>query len=153
MKITREQKQLCKACLLLEAYIETIRPKIEAIYQDTYTLYFPEDHVKDREGKPITDYKLNYRADDYHAYDWKGFYKEVNLRLIEAGFKSEKEGCCPLLEAETALRDTQREFCRVCAEATPNGLISWEKLRVASLELQRKFLDINMKFVVPELTL
>lgn len=150
-KITHEQKQLCKACLMLEAYIETIRPKVEAIYQDTYEHYFPKDHVKDRKGKPITEFRLAYMANEYKAYDWEGFYKEIQIRLKEEKLPPSKPGCCPLLEAEAALRDTRREFCRVCAKALPNGLISWEQLSVAPLELQREFLDINMSYVTPTL--
>lgn len=146
---TFEQKKYCETSLVLEAYIETVKPKIEDIYNNVLDYWFPENSLKDRyTGETITEYKNLHRYDGSLS-DFDSYYKEVARVLKEKGFAPEKEGCCPLLEAEDRLRKTQVLFVKACCDALPENVdLSYKDLANASFKHWKEFIEINTKYVI-----
>lgn len=158
MKPTPEIKSYLTSILLIEAYIETIRPEIEAIYNEVFFYMIPDRlRVNHHTKEPITDQKYSYTL-DYQDAETKNyidaFGDEAKKVLIERGWKPSKPDCCYLLECEGLLRDLQRYFIQECIKTLPQKVKAgmsdeqyYENLNY-SLKLYKKFLEINKSYFI-----
>lgn len=152
MKPTKTIIALLEAALMIEAYRDTIKPKVEAIYNETMDFMIPPKYLVDkRTGEKITHYNKLYRVEDNEHIP--AFYAGVNKILIEKGFKPEKPGCCHLLETECALRDANRAYLKECCKVLPQRVLGsfspeefFEKLCTGSLEHYKSALEINRSY-------
>lgn len=146
MKPNRTQIRLCEAILLQEAYRDTMRGIVDDIYNDVMRYELPQDKlVCKHTGEKITHHRDLYKYDG----DCSSYYEECQIRLKEEGYPPAKPGCCPALEADCVLRDTQKLFVKACCEALPPQVdMIFEQLWEAPHKCYVDFLDINMRYVV-----
>ena len=153
-KPSHTQIKLFESILLLEAYIETIRPEITKIYNDVLFYMIPKHiAVCKRTGEPITDYSKLYRVADSEYIE--KYYHEVRTVLWESKkFRPTKFEFCHLLESESLLRDLNYQFAKACIEELPGTVLQGKtreeflKSLNYSLKYYEKFLDINKRWVI-----
>lgn len=152
-KPTHKQIKLLETILLLEAYIETIRPRIEAIYNDVLFYMIPEHIAVDRRtGEKVTDHKMLYRLEDSKYVS--AYYQEARKVMIEKGFKPEKDNCCFLLEREATKRDLEREFAKACCETLPEMVLKGQtpdqffEAMFKHYKIYKDFVDLCKRYVI-----
>ena len=106
------------------AFCETIRDIVEPKQQELidFFKFKVREEFKERRGVEIvTEYKHLYMADES---DWKIFDAEMIQFYKEKGLKH-KEGCSPLLEAESLVREVKRHSVDILEPFTG---ISWNMI-------------------------
>jgi hypothetical protein len=126
------------------AFCETIRSIVEPKQQEIVSLYKfkVRDEFKERRGIEVIEFpKHMYLADesDWKLYDNEmiAFYKEQNLK--------HKEGCCPLLEAESLVREVKRHAVGILEPFTG---ISWDNV-CWNLKNYEKYMDLMLTLFAP----
>jgi len=159
MKLTKEIKSYLISMLRTETYIETIKPTIHAIYNDTLDYMIPPAYRQCRRtNETITDYtqlyKINKRDNPKVAKYLKKYYREVDKILTEKGFPGSQPGYCHLLESESLLRALTTLFVNACIKVLPDlGDYTHEKF-YETLTYQKNydsFVEINKKYFIPQI--
>lgn len=126
------------------AFCETIRSIVEPKQNELvdFFKFKVRDEFKERRGiEVITEYRQLYMANES---DWKlfdnemvKFYKEQNLK--------HKEGCCPLLEAESLVREVKRHAIDILEPFTG---VSWDRI-CWSLKNYEKYMELMLTLFAP----
>lgn len=148
------------------AWVETIRPKVEAIHtqvlaENNYPYDFSylkkTDPEKVKELKAENDLKYGlFIRDHKHAYqmndaDFQEYLFKVNALQEAAGLYPQKEGNCPLLEAESMRREAERALIEISIDEMPLKVENKPTLDMitGSLEIYRKWVDLTLMMCVP----
>ena len=126
------------------AFCETIRSIVEPKQNELvdFFKFKVRDEFKERRGiEIITEYRQLYMADES---DWKLFDKEMVKFYKEQNLKH-KEGCCPLLEAESLVREVKRHAVGILEPFTG---VSWDMIS-CSLKQYEKYIDLQLTLFAP----
>jgi len=140
-KPSKEMIEATEALLTAMVFCETIRPIVEGYKKK----YIDNHSLLDDEGKRITDIKYAWLIDDE---DFKKYQAYCNQKRIENNLHVENEECCPLLVAETHVREAKRELINIMEPITK---ISFKDLSTSKdfLETYDKLIDLNLKLLTP----
>jgi hypothetical protein len=78
--------------------------------------------------------------------DFQTYLTRCEAERINAGLRVSKEGNCPLLEAESALRQAQYALIAVMAPVTK---VTEADARMFPTELRDKVVDLSLRFLAP----
>lgn len=126
------------------AFCDTVRSIVEPKQNEliNFFKFKVRDEFKERRGiEVITEYKQLYMADES---DWKIFENEMVKFYKEQGLKH-KEGCCPLLEAESLVREVKRHAISIFEPFTS---ISWDML-CGNIKQYEKYIDLLLTVFAP----
>ncbi len=126
------------------AFCETIRSIVEPKQQELvdFFKFKVKDEFKVRRNiEIITEYGQLYMADES---DWKLFDNEMIAFYKEKGLKH-KEGCCPLLEAESLVREVKRHTVGILEPFTG---ISWDSI-CWNLKNYEKYMELMLTLFAP----
>lgn len=138
--------------LALKAQVESLRPMVTKIQEEIIKDFGFKTNTKyaERNGEDVTP-KTTYLMSDE---DFDLYHTALMAEYKKAGFINLPEGHCPLLVAENDLRKAEKEFMTLSIEL--NRKANWtpemiEEVATAShgLETRKKFLDLNLSYVVP----
>lgn len=126
------------------AFCETVRSIVEPKQNELvdFFKFKVRDEFKESRGvEVITEYRQLYMTDES---DWKlfdnemvKFYKEQNLK--------HKEGCCPLLEAESLVREVKRHAIDILEPFTG---VSWDRI-CWNLKNYEKYMELMLTLFAP----
>ena len=123
------------------AYCETVRSVIEPKQQevvDTFKFEISKDHQRKRERDGIVkSFKHIYLASDE---DFELYWKEMNAFHKEKGFTKPSSDHCPLLMAESVVRDLKKN---VCDFLEPYLNISYDNL-AGTIEPYKNYFELVM---------
>ena len=122
------------------AYTETIRDIIEPKQQqivDFYKFKVGKQWVDTCDFDIITNHKHMYLADDE---DFNIYLKEMSNFYKQKGLKIQREGNCPLLEAESLVRDIKKQ---IADTFEPYFGFGYDRIAM-NLERYRKYFDLLM---------
>ena len=126
------------------AFCETIRGIVEPKQNEliNFFKFKVRDEFKERINiEIITKYRQLYMAEesDWEIFDKEmvAFYKEKNLK--------HKDGCCPLLEAESLVRDVKRYAVGILEPYTG---ISWDSV-CWNLKNYEKYMELMLTLFAP----
>lgn len=145
---------LLESALMIEAYRDTIKPQIDAIYNEVMDYMIPPKYLIDKyTGEKITDHNQLYRIEDFDK--WTDYYDEARKVLLERGFKPQKPENCHLLETESLLRDVNNDFVRECCKALPEIVLQGKDpedfakmLWQGNIKHWNEFLEFNRKYYI-----
>ncbi len=161
-KPTKEMIAAAETLFLAMAYEQTVRPKVlayqqailqeKAIYPDAkYQQAIYEGSVP---HEPITDPERLYLATDEDA---RYYFDRCDQEKVKAGFPDLGEGFCPLLMAETQVRDAQTMLVRRMEPITKmtkddllcsrNGLENYKKLIEITMNLLRPYVRTSQQIL------
>ena len=126
------------------AFCETIRSIVEPKQSEVVEFYKfkVREDFRERRGLEVVDTPRNmYLADES---DWEIYNNEMIAFYKEQGLKH-KEGCCPLLEAESLVREVKRHVVGILEPFTG---ISWDKVSW-SLKNYEKYMDLMLTLFAP----
>lgn len=126
------------------AFCETIRSIVEPKQQEliNFFKFKVRDEFKEHRGiEIVTEHRHLYMAAES---DWKIFEAEMVLFYKENGLKH-KEGCCPLLEAESLVREVKRHSIAILEPFTG---ISWDNV-CWNLKNYEKYMDLLLTLFAP----
>jgi hypothetical protein len=150
-KLTKTLIEAVKTACQAEAYLETVRPIIEGYQKEILEKHqFKIDNERWKDygfdlEKEILETKDTYKMKDS---DFQIYFKECELKHIEHGFVV-KEGCCPLLVAESMLRNAKHEV-KIAAKYIHK--MSNDDMYRMNLEQSKKLYDLIIKLVFSLLT-
>lgn len=133
-KITPEMKQAAKVCFIAMAYRETIRPTVEAYHR----------RVLNELGYPNLTEKTSYLMPDTTA---KIYFARLDEEKEKAGFHGLEPGYCPLLIAETMVRDA--EHVLIAAMQPLTKIKDAHQLLCAGLDKYERYIDLTMRLLAP----
>jgi hypothetical protein len=131
---------LAEAVFMAMAYERTIaaivKPKQQEVI-DFFKFEVTEEHEKRlADGLRVVDSVEHlYLAD---KQDWAIFQAEMDKFYVEQGIKPEKEGCCPLLIAESMTREANHLFAEALA---PFFELDLEKMLYTR---EKEFVEIHL---------
>lgn len=126
------------------AFCETIRSIVEPKQQELidFFKFKVREEFKERKGvEVVTEYKHLYMADES---DWKIFDAEMIQFYKEKGLKH-KEGCSPLLEAESLVREVKRHSVDILEPFTG---VSWDDVSY-SLKNYKMYMELLLTLFAP----
>lgn len=126
------------------AFCETVRSIVEPKQNElvNFFKFKVRDEFKERRGiEVITEYRQLYMADES---DWKLFDNEMVKFYKEQGLKH-KEGCCPLLEAESLVREVKRHAIGILEPFTG---VSWDSI-CWNLKNYEKYMELMLTLFAP----
>jgi len=126
------------------AFCETIRSIVEPKQQEVINFFkfkVQKEFKERRNIEIITEYKQLYMADES---DWKLLDTEMVAFYKEKGLKH-KEGCCPLLEAESLVREVKRHAIGILEPFTG---VSWDML-CWNLKQYEKYIELQLTLFAP----
>ena len=126
------------------AFCETVRSIVEPKQNElvNFFKFKVRDEFKERRGiEVITEYRQLYMADES---DWKLFDNEIVKFYKEQGLKH-KEGCCPLLEAESLVREVKRHAIGILEPFTG---VSWDSI-CWNLKNYEKYIELMLTLFAP----
>lgn len=136
-------KAATKSVLMAMAYTETIREVVDKYHAEILSIVKP----KRKDGTLITKWSSLYLASDIDAEDCFLFAGD---EAKKAGLKVNKEGNCPLLEAENVQRIAERNLCDIMEEVT--GLSADDLIcSVSGMDNYRKYIDLTLKLIAPKI--
>jgi hypothetical protein len=126
------------------AFRETIRSIVEPKQQeviDFFKFKVREEFRERRDIEIVTEHRHLYMADES---DWKLFDKEMVAFYKEKNLKH-KEGCCPLLEAESLVREVKRHSIGILEPFTgiSRDSIYW------NLKNYEKYMELMLTLFAP----
>jgi len=127
------------------AFCETIRDIVEPKQKELidFFKFKVSQEFKERIGiEVVTEYRQLYMAD---RSDWEIFDKEMIAFYKEKGLKH-KEGCCPLLEAESLVREIKRHAIDILEPFTG---ISFDNLSW-NLKNYEKYVELLLSLFAPK---
>ena len=134
------------------AYCETIRDIIEPKQQeivDAYGFMVSDEWIerKEKKGRTVQKERITSHKDMYLASDedFNLYLKELKAFYKEKGLKVKRDGNCPLLEAESLVRDVKMH---VANAFEPYFGFGYNKISY-SLESYRKYFDLLMTMFAP----
>ena len=128
------------------AYCETIRDIVEPKQQevvDFFKFKVKPEYVERGREEIISKPSQLYLVDES---DWGVYDREMIAFFKEKGLKH-KEGCCPLLEAESLVRETKKCVADVLEPFTG---ISHNRLSY-SLKSYERYFDLQMRLFAPKI--
>jgi len=143
MRENPENIKVVSALFEAIAYCETVRDIIEPKQREILAAYQWTTEISKREPEEVVilDPKDIFRLkeDDFQIYlkEMQAFYK--------VSIQPSKEGNCPLLEAESLVRDTK---ARVCDFLAPFIGVNYDDIRV-SLDAYKKYFDLILTMFAP----
>lgn len=126
------------------AFCDTVRSIVEPKQNEliNFFKFKVRDEFKERRGiEVITEYKQLYMADES---DWEIFENEMVKFYKEQGLKY-KEGCCPLLEAESLVREVKRHAIGIFEPFTSISL----DMLFGNIKLYEKYIDLLLTIFAP----
>lgn len=126
------------------AYCETIRDIVEPKQQELINFFkFPvSEEFKERRGfEIVTKHSELYLTEESN---WVLFEKEMVVFYKEQGLKH-KDGCCPLLEAESLVRDVKRHAVNILEPYTGLG---WDDL-MRNFSSYKAYIDLMLTLFAP----
>ena len=109
---TSEMIHAAKVVIMAKAWVETIRPIVEA-YQTAIMIKIGA--VNEETGEAITDMDKSYLMSDEQC---NTLWSKLEEAQEASGLKVMKKGNCPLLEAKQLTRDAERTLCNTMAPLT-----------------------------------
>lgn len=126
------------------AFCETIRSIVEPKQQELvdFFKFKVRDEFKERRGIEIIEKPSHmYLADEQ---DWELYNNEMITFYKENGLKH-KEGCCPLLEAESLVREVKQHAIDILEPFTG---VSWDML-CWNIKQYEKYIDLQLTLFAP----
>lgn len=126
------------------AFCETVRSIVEPKQNElvNFFKFKVRDEFKERRGiEVVTEYRQLFMADES---DWKLFDNEMVKFYKEQGLKH-KEGCCPLLEAESLVREVKRHAIGILEPFTG---VSWDSI-CWNLKNYEKYMELMLTLFAP----
>ena len=142
----KNQKEAAELIFLNMAHVDTIKPIVKKYQQEILDKHkfkidgeFKDLHIKNNNGG---DYVLN-ESESYlmNESDFTIYLKELHQEHLKHGFNV-KYGYCPLLMAESNLREAKRHFINLIAP-----VFGIKGDQIISLKNREKFLDIGLTLV------
>jgi hypothetical protein len=143
---TKDMIEAAETVFKAMAYVETLKPVVTG-YQEAVL----KKHQFEAEGDIVLNPDHCYLLKDT---DFEIYLKEINEARVKAGLKISKEGNCPLLEAETILRDAQRVLVDTMEPVTnldtdtvlcsKNGMENYKQLIDMILKLLSSFVKKSL---------
>ena len=145
------------AVVTVKAFVEVLRPKIRAIQTDLI------DYLDIRCDEQYAESRryVSGLLDPDHVYlapeaDQAEYFAMLDKWYREAGYTDMPEGHCPLLIAESLLRQAERLFMEASIELSARAGFTPEMIEkvitcqmVDGLKQRQKYLDLNLGLVVP----
>ena len=152
---TKDMVEVADSVFKAMAYVGTLKPIVTG-YQEAVLKkhqFVARDIGQEcREGDIILNPEHSYLLEDA---DFEIYLEEIEEARAEAGLKVNREGNCPLLEAESLLRDAQRLLVDTMQPITKistddalcskNGLENYRQLTDLILKLLAPFVKGGMK--------
>jgi hypothetical protein len=129
--------QAAKTVFEAMAYEQTIRPIVEE-YQTKVLAEI--NGVNQYTGKPVTEPKHAYNLNDA---DFQIYCTRINEERIKAGFQVPDPDHCPLLIAESMVRDAKHILIETAA---PFTFIALDSV-MSSLEAYEQLVDLTLKLM------
>lgn len=141
--ITANMKEAAKSLVCAMAYVQTIKPVVDAYHQKILDEMQPvvSDIWPRIAGKRITDIRESYLMGDEEHTE---YLRRVNEERIKAGFVVENEDYCPLLVAEH--EQVKAEWAFISAMEPLTGINNDSPLYGENRE---KYLKLCLGLVVP----
>lgn len=137
------------AVVTVKAFVEVLRPKIRAIQTDLIDYL----DIRCDEQSGLLDPDHVYLAPEA---DQAEYFAMLDKWYREAGYTDMPEGHCPLLIAESLLRQAERLFMEASIELSARAGFTPEMIEkvitcqmVDGLKQRQKYLDLNLGLVVP----
>ena len=142
-KITNELKEAVKVYLLAQAYVETIRPVVEAYQAEVIAaagLHYSEEFAPEFVGV-ITTMNDSWMMD---GREGDAFYAALDAARDAAGFVDFAPGYCPLSVAEYDVITAKRAICDESAYFTKVDA----DMAASHFSIFNKYVDTAIKFVL-----
>lgn len=150
-KLTKALIAVVKTACNAEAYLEIVRPVVEGYQKEILEKHQFKIDIEKWTGygfdleKPVLEPKDIYKMSDEDSLI---YFRECELKHVEHGFKV-KEGCCPLLVAESMLRNAKHEV-KIAAKYIHK--MSKHDMCRMNLEQSEKLYSLIIKLVFSLLT-
>lgn len=135
---TKDMIEAAKAVFMAKAFVETIKP----IVTEYQTKVLNELKLKDaRTGELITNPKHMYLAD---KSEWPKYFERINEERIKAKLHVDNPEHCPLLVAESMLRQARNLLIEVMEPITKISLD-----RLVLIEHKEELVELSLKLLAP----
>lgn len=152
---TREMVQAAASVFMAMAWVATVKPVVEAYQARVLKVgqwrirpeFAEKMHARggrsDPAGDIITDPQQSFllSEDDFTKY-----LTAVNIERTNAGLAIQREGNCPLLEAENLLVKTKHRLVSVMAPVTK---LSLEKITSAPMSDYTQYIELTLRLLSP----
>lgn len=137
---TKEMITAAANVIAARAYVETIRPKITAIHDSVLS----EENAVDENGNAVTWNTLYVLGEEVFI----PIIEKAQAKIREAGFYA-PEDKCPLLLAESAVRNAEWELNKLAVNLLPQELKS--KIDIETVYdpvILKKLTELNLKYIL-----
>lgn len=146
---TAEMLIACEAVLVAQAYVDVIKPVVRD-YQ--HKILADMQAISTRDGKIITEEKYTYQMNDD---DFDVYLNRCEEEMIKNKLHVQREGNCPLVEAENMLGIAHKNLIDSIAPIWQKEgyTLTHEQLCYSGLDKLYLAIDIAMRLLCPFLTL